>query len=648
MSALRGVLVAALVAVALVPLRPAPASAAPGTATFVTAVSDGSDEVGRGNDRVWLGNDHVTVTRLQGGAIAVQASTGDDANGYTLRATFIPPSGESLTTGDYNATQSDAPAPGEAGMGVEANLDVPGTDAVKYCPDETTDNFTVHDISPDLSRLWITYEQHCWGVPDAIYGEIRYQEPNEGDLVVAPGSVVWPVSYRDVPARIVPVTVFNTGANAVDVGGAAITEDGSEFSVAHDGCMTVAAGGSCSLDVQYVPRAGGSHSGRLTIPDSTSGSPQQVPLSGRGIQPGYTSWQMHSQEGDYIGAGMEHYASPANTSIWARGDQRSIQVQVERKLGGSDDWGWNAVFEPPRGQVLTAGVTYVGATRAAFHDPGVPGLEVYGQGRGCELTGWFHIRELTMEQGQVKSFAGTFSQGCIDYPPAIGSRLVGSIAYHADRPADPVPAAPRMLPSLTVAASSGLVTDGARTTVAGRLTRGPEWNGLLHEQVILEARESERGGWTRVASTYSEIDNDVNDDGARNGLYSIGVVPRRDTEYRVRFPGDDDHLPLASRVMSVRVRWRVHLSRAYDVGHHKARLYLSVLHGHKGQVVVLQHRSGSGWARETRKRLSARGTAAFTVRLPKHGGLDRRVLVGAGDGHQGAVSEVQNVPYLGP
>ena len=67
----------------------------------------------------------------------------------------------------------------------------------------------------------------------------------------------------------------------------------------------------------------------------------------------------------------------------------------------------------PPGQPLVVG-SYTGAVRAAFRPPGTPGLDVYGDGRGCNtVTGQFDVNEIWYAlTGELMVFDATFEQHC--------------------------------------------------------------------------------------------------------------------------------------------------------------------------------------------------------------------------------------------
>lgn len=133
------------------------------------------------------------------------------------------------------------------------------------------------------------------------------------------------------------------------------------------------------------------------------------------------SYAYTSDAGDYIGQGRSqtHTGSTSTFSLGAYGD--GIQYGVS---GKREDW--SALITPPDGEQLKAGSTY--ATER-FHGPGVAGLDMGGNGRGCNAaTGELTIGRLARDaDGTVKAVAATFVQHCEGDTPA----LHGTIHYYA-------------------------------------------------------------------------------------------------------------------------------------------------------------------------------------------------------------------------
>jgi uncharacterized repeat protein (TIGR01451 family) len=79
-------------------------------------------------------------------------------------------------------------------------------------------------------------------------------------------------------------TVQNTGNADLHVSSATVSGD---FAVSSDTCSgtAVAPAGSCTIGVTFTPTQPGNRNGMLTITDDAADSPQQVSLSGTGVQP---------------------------------------------------------------------------------------------------------------------------------------------------------------------------------------------------------------------------------------------------------------------------------------------------------------------------------------------------------------------------
>ncbi len=116
----------------------------------------------------------------------------------------------------------------------------------------------------------------------------------ETDLFVVQGKVHPGPSATLSPARLnfgnvgSPVTrvLTYTSTGSVNVTVGTVTRSGSaDFTIAADRCggVTVAPGGSCSVDVTYTPRPGTSSTGSIVITDSTTGSPRTAALTGSSL-----------------------------------------------------------------------------------------------------------------------------------------------------------------------------------------------------------------------------------------------------------------------------------------------------------------------------------------------------------------------------
>lgn len=121
-----------------------------------------------------------------------------------------------------------------------------------------------------------------------------------------------------------------------------------------------------------------------------------------------TSYTYSSAPGDYIGAGTCNSYSQPGATITMSGTSSNLTLNVS---GGSDNWSIN--LAAPTGETLHPN-TYYNAERAPFRTGRSPGLNVTGDGRGCNnVYGSFAINQIaTDSSGNVSMLDATFTQNC--------------------------------------------------------------------------------------------------------------------------------------------------------------------------------------------------------------------------------------------
>lgn len=133
-----------------------------------------------------------------------------------------------------------------------------------------------------------------------------------------------------------------------------------------------------------------------------------------------TSYHFTSEAGDYIGqGGTATYRAPTD-AVTMGGSAASLRVSVG---------GWDIELAAPAGETLHPGV-YRDAERAAFRTGRSPGLDVGGNGRGCnEVYGQFSVNQIgTDDSGAVTLLDATFTQHC---EQAGAPALRGTVKYRA-------------------------------------------------------------------------------------------------------------------------------------------------------------------------------------------------------------------------
>ncbi|WP_329334106.1 hypothetical protein OG866_12020 [Streptomyces sp. NBC_00663] len=124
------------------------------------------------------------------------------------------------------------------------------------------------------------------------------------------------------------------------------------------------------------------------------------------------SFAFSGDEGDWVSGGQSYAYSTASQdrlNISADSTDNGVHLSVD---GANGDW-WYLDLTAPSGQTLAPG-TYTGATRYPFNEPTEPGLDLSGNGRGCNtLTGEFTITDVEFgPQGYVEKLDASFVQHC--------------------------------------------------------------------------------------------------------------------------------------------------------------------------------------------------------------------------------------------
>lgn len=137
-----------------------------------------------------------------------------------------------------------------------------------------------------------------------------------------------------------------------------------------------------------------------------------------------TRYTYTSQAGDYIGQGVTATYKPSTATITAGGSADYVRFHVST----GDEW-WDVDLAAPQGEKLHPGV-YRDAERASFRTGRSPGLDVSGDGRGCnEVYGQFSVNQIeTDTSGAITVLDATYTQHC---ESATAPALKGVVKYRA-------------------------------------------------------------------------------------------------------------------------------------------------------------------------------------------------------------------------
>ncbi|MEB3966679.1 hypothetical protein OKJ48_41590 [Streptomyces kunmingensis] len=150
-----------------------------------------------------------------------------------------------------------------------------------------------------------------------------------------------------------------------------------------------------------------------------------APASAAGAAPvAVTKYSYTSEAGDYIGGGVSASFTPRNATVTAGGTAEYVRFRVS-----TDTTWWDVELAAPTGEKLHPGV-YRNAERASFRTGRSPGLDVSGDGRGCnELYGQFSVHQIaTDDSGAITLLDASYTQHC---ESADAPALKGTVKYQA-------------------------------------------------------------------------------------------------------------------------------------------------------------------------------------------------------------------------
>ena len=105
-------------------------------------------------------------------------------------------------------------------------------------------------------------------------------------LTADPARAIFPSQSVGTSSKPVPVSLLNTGNSGLNISGISVAgTDSSDFTETNNCGASLAPGASCTVNVTFVPTAGGSRMASIAISGTEPGSPQSVELVGTAVGP---------------------------------------------------------------------------------------------------------------------------------------------------------------------------------------------------------------------------------------------------------------------------------------------------------------------------------------------------------------------------
>lgn len=151
--------------------------------------------------------------------------------------------------------------------------------------------------------------------------------------------------------------------------------------------------------------------GAVTLPAAaaTAGGPRVTTLK-------HVVVSMFSDPGDYIGGGTQQEFDHTNATFSGTVSTAGIGLSVS---GGTSGLSWSMVIDPPPGTKFHAGY-YPKVQRAEFRQAGYAGLDIFGDGRGCNTdSGAIDVRDLAVSGSAITRLDLLYEQHCEGGGPAL-------------------------------------------------------------------------------------------------------------------------------------------------------------------------------------------------------------------------------------
>jgi hypothetical protein len=136
-----------------------------------------------------------------------------------------------------------------------------------------------------------------------------------------------------------------------------------------------------------------------------------------------------SAPGEFIGGGQTRSFTTANYDMAFGGTRNAVNVMIYVPSDHSRSWGLHLIA--PLGEELAPGEYFL-TERASFVTGRAPGLEFWGDGRGCNtVSGMFTIRQIKFDAyGKLSRLEATAMQYCDDNPNPLAIEVRYRASYY--------------------------------------------------------------------------------------------------------------------------------------------------------------------------------------------------------------------------
>lgn len=126
---------------------------------------------------------------------------------------------------------------------------------------------------------------------------------------------------------------------------------------------------------------------------------------------------MFSDGGDYIGGGTQQEFDSTNATFTGTVSTGGIDLSVS---GGTSGLSWSMLIDPPLGSSSFKVGYYPKVQRAEFRTTGYAGLDIYGDGRGCNTdSGAIDVRDMAVSGSTITRLDLLYEQHCEGNTPAL-------------------------------------------------------------------------------------------------------------------------------------------------------------------------------------------------------------------------------------